>query len=138
MMLATMARWAAMFGGMRSDDDEGGGLLGIVGLLFAMIVAPLAALAIQMWISRTREFQADASGALISGRPLSLANALIKLENDATALPMDASQATAHMFIINPLRAQSFSGLFRTHPPTADRVVKLRAFAESRGVTTGY
>ncbi|MDO8588823.1 MAG: zinc metalloprotease HtpX [Armatimonadota bacterium] len=138
MMVASMARWAAMFGGMRSDDDDRGGLPGIIGLLFAMIVAPIAALGIQMWISRTREYEADHSGALISGRPLSLANALIKLENDATAVPMQASQATAHMFIVNPLTAQSFAGLFRTHPPTAERVAKLRAFAESRGVTTGY
>ena len=135
MIFASMARWAMLFGGTgRSDDDDGGGLPAMVGMLVAVIVAPLAAMLIQMAISRSREFQADASGAYTSGRPLSLANALIKLENDATAAPMQANQATAHMFIVNPLTREAFSSLFRTHPPTSERVAKLREIAASHGL----
>jgi heat shock protein HtpX len=137
MVLANMARWAAMFGGMgRSDDDDRGGAPAMIGYLFAIIVAPLAAVLIQMAISRSREYQADESGARLSGHPLSLANALTKLESDAKALPMEANQSTAHMFIVNPLTYESFAGLFRTHPPTADRVARLRAMAEGRGMTS--
>jgi heat shock protein HtpX len=135
MMLASVARWGAIFGGFggRSDDDDRGGM---IGLLFAIIVAPLAATLIQMAVSRSREYQADQSGALLSGHPLSLANALLKLEDDSKMMPMQASQSTAHMFIVNPLTSESFSGLFRTHPPTADRVAKLREMAETRGMPT--
>jgi heat shock protein HtpX len=138
MMISRMAQFAAIFGVGRSDDDEGGGAPALLGYLFAIIVAPLAAILIQMAISRSREYQADASGARLSGHPLSLANALMKLESDAKAHPMQANQSTAHMFIVNPLTFESFSGLFRTHPPTADRVAKLREMAEDRGRTTAY
>jgi heat shock protein HtpX len=138
MILANMAQWAAMFGGARSDDDEGGGMPAMVGYLLAIIVAPIAATLIQMAISRSREYQADASGAHLSGHPLSLANALTKLESDAKTLPMQANQSTAHMFIVNPLTAESFAGLFRTHPSTADRVARLQAMADGRGMTTSY
>ena len=126
MMLARMAQWAAIFGVGRSrDDDEGGA--GLVGMLILAIVAPLAAILIQMAISRSREYQADATGAQISRKPWALANALEKLERAATALPMDANPATAHLFIVNPLRGMSILNLFSTHPPIEERVARLRA-----------
>jgi len=128
MMLARMAQFAAWFGaGRGSDDDEGGGAAGIVGMLLLAIVAPLAAMLIQMAISRAREYLADAAGAQISRKPWALADALEKLERAATALPLEANPATAHMFIVNPLRGSSILHLFSTHPPVAERVARLRA-----------
>ena len=136
MMIANIARWGMMFGGSgRSDDDEGGGAPALIGILLAIVVAPIAALLIQMAISRAREYQADASGAHISGRPMSLAHALTKLERDAAAVPMAAGQATAHMFIVNPLTGQQAMSLFRTHPATEDRVARLEAIAQSGGLS---
>ena len=130
MLLASMARWGAMFGGIgRSDDDNGGA----VGLLAAALVAPLAALVIQMAVSRSREYQADATGAQISGKPLGLANALVKLENASKYVPSQASPATAHMFIVNPLRGGGVGSLFSTHPPIPERVNRLRTIAERMG-----
>ena len=128
--LAHMAQWAAMFGGGRQDDDEGGG--GIFGTLLMAILAPIAAMLVQMAISRSREFGADAGGASIGGNPLSLANALQKLENANHAIPMHANAATAHMFIVNPLTGRSLMSLFSTHPPIADRVAKLQEMARTR------
>ena len=127
MMLARMAQWAALFGGGRSSDDDEGGSTGIVGMLILVIVAPLAAMLIQMAISRAREYLADATGAQISHKPRALADALEKLERAATALPMDANPATAHLFIVNPLRGMSILNLFSTHPPIEERVARLRA-----------
>jgi heat shock protein HtpX len=127
MMLARMAQWAAIFGGGRSSEDDEGGAAGIVGMLILAIVAPLAAMLIQMAISRAREYQADATGAQISRKPWALANALEKLERAATALPLDANPATAHLFIVNPLRGMSILNLFSTHPPIEERVARLRA-----------
>jgi heat shock protein HtpX len=127
MMLARMAQWAAFFGGGRSSDDDEGGAAGILGLVALAIVAPLAAMLIQMAISRAREYLADTAGARISRKPWALADALEKLERAATALPMDANPATAHMFIVNPLRGSSVLNLFSTHPPVAERVARLRA-----------
>ena len=127
MMLARMAQWAAIFGGGRSSEDDEGGAAGIVGMLILAIVAPLAAMLIQMAISRAREYQADATGAQISRRPGALADALEKLERAATALPLDANPATAHLFIVNPLRGMSILNLFSTHPPIEERVARLRA-----------
>jgi heat shock protein HtpX len=127
MMLARMAQWGAFFGGMRRSEDEGGGGAGVLGLVALAIVAPLAAMLIQMAISRAREFLADAAGAQISRKPGALADALLKLERAATAVPMAASPATAHMFIVNPLRGSSLLKLFSTHPPVAERVARLRA-----------
>lgn len=127
MMLARMAQWAALFGGGRSSDDDEGGSAGIVGMLILVIVAPLAAMLIQMAISRAREYLADATGAQISRKPRALADALEKLERAATALPMDANPATAHLFIVNPLRGSSILNLFSTHPPIEERVARLRA-----------
>jgi heat shock protein HtpX len=127
MMLARMAQWAALFGGGRNSDEDEGGSTGIVGMLILVIVAPLAAMLIQMAISRAREYLADATGARISRKPWALADALEKLERAATAVPLDANPATAHMFIVNPLRGSSILHLFSTHPPIEERVARLRA-----------
>jgi len=124
MMLANMIRWAAIFGGASRDEREGGG--GVVGLLLMTLLAPLAATLIQLAISRSREYQADASGAALlhTGEPL--ARALEKLENAAQRLPLDASPQTAHLFIVNPLSGQALAKLFSTHPPLEERVQRLR------------
>jgi heat shock protein HtpX len=125
MMLASMARWGAIFGGVRgSDEDDGGGVLGF---LITAIVAPIAAMLIQMAISRSREYLADETGARISHNPESLARALEKLAIASNRLPMDASPQTAHLFIVNPLTGKSLAGLFRTHPPIEERVRRLRS-----------
>jgi len=120
--LAQMALWT---GGGRRDDREGGG--GLVGLL-AILFAPIAAMIVQAMISRQAEFRADATGAELSGRPLELASALRKLEAASERLPMDGSPATAHLFIVNPF-AGGIARLFSTHPPTEERVARLEAMA---------
>jgi heat shock protein HtpX len=125
-ILARMAGWAAMFGGGggRDRDRDGGG--GLLGALAMMILAPLAAMLIQMAVSRSREYQADATGAHFTGNPGALASALRKMESYATRVPMQASPSTAHMYIIPPmLRGISFGSLFSTHPPTAERIARL-------------
>ncbi len=129
-MLAQMAQWAFMFGGGRSSDDRDGGSP-IAGLAM-IIVGPIAAMLIQMAISRSREFAADQGGAEMSGNPLSLANALRKLEQKSEQIPMDANPATAHMFIVNPLRGGGIASLFSTHPPTEERIARLEAMAYGR------
>jgi len=128
-MLANMAHWGMIFGG-RSSDDRGGGHP-IVALLM-IIIAPLAAMLVQMAISRSREFGADATGAMISGDPLSLANALRKLERGAQRIPMEANPATAHMFIVNPLTGGGLMTLFSTHPPMEERIRRLESMASTR------
>ncbi|MBI4737273.1 MAG: zinc metalloprotease HtpX, partial [candidate division NC10 bacterium] len=126
MVLARIAQFSAFFGGGRSsEEDEGGG--GIVGLIVMAVLAPLAAMLVQMAISRSREYQADAAGAQISRKPRALADALEKLQPAAQALPMDAHPSTAHMFIVNPLAGGSVLRLFSTHPPVEERVARLRA-----------
>jgi heat shock protein HtpX len=127
MVLARMAQWAAFFGGGRGSDDDEGGAGGIVSMLALAILAPLAAMLIQMAISRSREYQADASGAQISRKPWALADALEKLERASSVMPMNANPATAHMFIVNPLSGSSILNLFSTHPPMEARVARLRA-----------
>jgi heat shock protein HtpX len=122
MMLASMARWAAIFGGVGRDDDEGGG---IFGLLFMMFLAPLAAMLIQMAISRTREYQADATAAEMTGTPYGLAHALEKLGKATKQIPMEANPSTAHMFIVNPLSGKAMMKLFSTHPPLEERIKRL-------------
>jgi heat shock protein HtpX len=122
MWIANMARFAALFGGSRDRDNEGGGALGGLAMI---IVAPIAAMLIQMWISRTREYQADASGAEISGSPNGLASALQKLENYSKHIPLEASPSTAHMFIMRPFSGASLMSLFSTHPPTQERIKRL-------------
>jgi len=124
--LAHMAQFAAFFGGRRGDDEESGSAGPIAALVMA-IVAPIAAMLVQMAISRTREFQADASGARLAGQPWGLAKALEKLEMAASMSPMAATPATAHLFIVNPLRGGGLMTLFSTHPPTQERIARLRA-----------
>ena len=130
-MLAQMAQWAMLFGGgSRRDDDEGGSP---IAALVMMIVAPIAAMLVQMAISRTREYDADAGGAKIAGNPTGLANALLKLEKGNEVIPMaDAKPATAHMFIVNPLHGGGLMKLFSTHPPIAERVKRLNEMARGR------
>jgi len=126
-MLGNMLQWAAIFGGSRSEDDEGGGMLG--GLAMA-IIAPIAALLIQMAVSRSREYLADEGGARMCGHPLALANALRKLDSGSRMLPMqEARPATAHLFIVNPLTAGGLLQLFSTHPPMEDRIARLERMA---------
>ncbi|PSH03866.1 MAG: protease HtpX [Acidobacteria bacterium] len=124
-ILARMAGYAAMFGGGGRDRDrEGGG--GAFGALAMMILAPIAAMLIQMAVSRSREYQADATGARFTGNPGALASALSKIESYARRIPMQVSPATAHMYIIKPLLSgMSFGNLFSTHPPTAERIARL-------------
>jgi heat shock protein HtpX len=127
-MVARMAGYAVMFGGRRSDDEDSGG--SAIGAIVMMIVAPIAAILIQLAISRAREFQADASGARMAGRPWGLAKALEKLDIASKLAPMDATPATAHLFIVNPLRgAGGLSTLFSTHPPIEERIARLRAMS---------
>ncbi|MCE8423394.1 MAG: zinc metalloprotease HtpX [Candidatus Methanoperedens sp.] len=130
-MIASMAQWAAIFGGFGGrDDDNGGG--GIIGFLALVIIAPLAATMIQLAISRSREFVADETGARMCGRPWALANALGKLHQTADVMaahghPADINPSTAHMMIVNPLRGSSIMSLFSTHPPTEERIKRLMA-----------
>lgn len=124
MMLAYMARWAAFFGYSR-DSDEGG--MNPISLIVMAILAPIAALVIQMAVSRAREYQADASGAQLTRRPLGLASALAKLHQASRVAPTHASPATAHLFIVNPLSGRSLLSLFATHPPVDARISRLRA-----------
>lgn len=124
MMLASMARWAAIFGGGHSDDDDGG--LGGLGLIVMSIIAPIGAMIIQMAISRSREYLADATGAKLAGSSRGLASALEKLGAYAKQLPMNANPSTAHMFIVNPLSGRSLMNLFSTHPPMEERIARLR------------
>lgn len=126
-MLAFFARWGAILGGFGGRDDRDGG---IIGLLVAAIVAPIAALLIQMAVSRSREYGADATGAQIAGSPNGLANALAKLEAASQRAPMKANPTSAHMFIVNPLRGKSVWNLLSTHPPIPERIRRLR---ETRG-----
>ena len=127
-MIANIGQWALIFGGLGGDDEEEGG--GLFGSLLLIIVAPIAATLIQLGISRAREFQADAGGARILGDPLPLASALEKLEWAAQRVPMHTSPATASLYIVNPLSGRSLMKLFSTHPPTTDRVARLRALAQ--------
>jgi heat shock protein HtpX len=118
--MAHMAQWSMLFGG-RDDEDSNP-----VAMIAMMILAPIAAMLVQMAISRSREFGADATGARFSGNPHSLANALRKLETSNRQLPMaKANEATAHMFIVNPLKAGGIRALFSTHPPMEERIRRL-------------
>ena len=128
-MLANIAHWGMIFGGRGNDDREGGHPIVALAMI---IVAPLAALLVQMAISRSREFGADATGAAISGDPLSLANALRKLQRGVERTPMEANPATAHMFIVNPLTGGGLMTLFSTHPPLEERVRRLEEMGSRR------
>ncbi len=131
--LASMAQWALLFGGFgQSDEEEGGGGSLLAGLV-TMILAPIAAMLIQMAISRSREFAADATGAAICGRPQALASALRRLEAYNARMPMQVNPATAQMYIVNPLRNVDFASLFATHPPIEERVRRLLAMRGAAG-----
>jgi heat shock protein HtpX len=122
--LAQMAQWAMIFGGLGRDDDEEGNPFAS---LLMMIIAPIIAMIVQMAISRSREYAADAGGARITGNPKYLADALRKLHYASQRLPMDANPATSHLFIVNPLSARGISRLFSTHPPLEERISRLEA-----------
>ena len=127
--IGMIANFALFFGGRGRDNP-----LGIVGTIAMAILAPLAAGLVQMAISRSREFEADAHGAAICGHPLWLANALGTLDRSAKQIPnreAESNPATAHMFIVNPLRGGGVASLFATHPPMAERIARLRAMARS-------
>jgi heat shock protein HtpX len=124
-MLANMAQWGLMFGGSRHDDEGRG--TNPIALLLTVILAPLAAMLIQMAVSRSREYQADASGAQLTRNPNGLASALTKLGQATRIAPMDANPATAHLFIVNPLSGRAMMNLFATHPPLEERIARLRA-----------
>jgi heat shock protein HtpX len=131
--MAQMAQWAMIFGGGRRDSDEReSGAGGVVGGLLMIVLAPIAAMLIQLAVSRSREYQADASGAHMAGQPWGLAKALEKLEMASKMAPMQATPATAHLFIVNPLTGGGWSSLFSTHPPIAERVARLRAMSNSQ------
>jgi heat shock protein HtpX len=131
-MLAHMAQFALIFGGGRRDDDRGVNPLVAIAM---MIVAPMAAGLIQMAISRSREYQADATGSRLCGNPLWLASALKKLHAGSQRIPMDASPATAHMFIVNPLRGGGMMSLFSTHPPMEERIARLESMVYGQPVS---
>jgi len=132
-MLAYMAQWALIFGGGRGSRDNP---LGIFATIAMMILAPLAAMLVQMAISRSREYGADAGGARICGNPRWLADALRKLERGVAARPMNVNPATAHMYIVNPLHGGGMMSLFSTHPPLAERVRRLEELAAHPGAVT--
>ncbi|MGO9649198.1 MAG: zinc metalloprotease HtpX [Terriglobales bacterium] len=123
-MLASMGRWAMIFGGWSGgdrDDRRGGG----IGALLMLILAPIAASLIQLAVSRSREYQADATGSHFTGNPYALASALSKLDAYSRRIPMQATPSTAHLFIIQPLLGMSMGNLFSTHPPIAKRIERL-------------
>jgi heat shock protein HtpX len=128
-MIGNMLQWGAMMGAGRGDDEEGGAG-SLVGSLAMAIIAPMAAMLIQMAVSRSREYLADETGARICGQPLALAGALRKLHNASRMIPMqEARPATAHMFIVNPLTGGGLMSLFSTHPPMDERIARLEAMA---------
>lgn len=127
--LAHIAQWGLMFGGRRHEERNP---LGFVLAIAMMILAPIAAMLIQMAISRSREYKADESGASVCGNPMSLAGALRKLQAGVQRIPMDANPATAHMFIVSPLRGGGLLSLFSTHPPIEERIVRLEAMSRNR------
>jgi len=127
--VSMLANFALFFGGSRERRDDG---LGLIGMILISLLAPIAAMLVQMAISRTREFEADRAGAEISGRPLWLASALSKIERSAESIDnpqADSHPATAHLFIVNPLRGGGLTSLFASHPSTEERVARLRAMA---------
>jgi heat shock protein HtpX len=127
--LAQMAQWAMIFGGGRRSDDDGNPIAALV----MMIVAPIAAMLIQLAISRAREYSADEGGAKLLGNPLALADALKKLTRGTQLIPMQkTSPATSHLFIVNPLRGGGVMKLFSTHPPLEERIARLEAMARGR------
>jgi heat shock protein HtpX len=133
MFIANMARWASIFGGFGGRDGEERG--NPLALLVAAIVAPLAALLVQMAISRSREYQADATGAGLLGSGEGLARALEKLSSAAKVLPVEASPAASHVLIVSPLSGAGLFSLFSTHPPIEERIARLRRFGRGEPLT---
>ncbi|MCF8067677.1 MAG: zinc metalloprotease HtpX [Desulfobacterales bacterium] len=134
MILASMARWSAMFGGFRGgDDDDGGGIIGVIAM---SIIAPIAAMIIQMAVSRSREYLADSTGAEFTGNPEGLARALEKLGAYSQKIPMAASPQTSHMFIVKPMFGKKMSSMFSTHPPLEDRIARLRGNNSKTDITS--
>ena len=131
-MLANIAQWGLIFGGRSSDDRQGSNPIAALAMI---ILAPLAAMLVQLAISRGREYAADATGASISGDPLSLASALKKLQRGVEKIPMEANPATAHMFIVSPLMGGGLMTLFSTHPPLEERISRLEMMAQGKGRT---
>ena len=129
-LIANVAQWGLMFGGFGGRDDRDRGPFGAIGALLTIILAPLAALLIQLAVSRSRELEADHTGAEVSGDPLALASALRKLQRATQIVPSQtASPAFAHLYIVNPLGGQALSNLFSTHPPLEERIRRLEAMA---------
>jgi len=129
-LIANVAQWGLMFGGYGGRDDRNQGAGGAIGALLMIILAPIAALLIQLAVSRSREYQADRTGAEVSGDPLALASALRKLERATQVVPSQTAQpAFAHLYIVNPLRGQAWAGLFSTHPPIEERIRRLEEMA---------
>jgi len=126
MVVSSIIKWGALFGGLSGNDEEGGSPLAALALA---IFAPIAAMLIQMAISRSREYLADETGARISGQPLALAGALNKLDSYSRQIPMQASPTTENMFIVNPFSGQNLARWFSTHPPIPDRIERLRRMA---------
>lgn len=131
-LIAQAAQWGMWFGGYGREENDRGAGGALVGLLM-VVLAPIAAMLIQLAISRSREYEADRTGALVSGDPLALASALRKLERATQLVPAQTAQpAFAHLYIVNPLRGQSLAGLFSTHPPIEERIRRLEAMAAQR------
>lgn len=140
-LIAMMARWSMMFGGVSDRSRRGGNAaIGLIGLLVIVIVMPLVALLVRMAISRAREYQADRTGGLTSGTPLALASALTKLQRGSQTRPMEIGQErlepVSHLFIVNPLKGDGMARLFSTHPPVEERVRRLKAM-ESQSLWPG-
>lgn len=133
-MLAHLGQFAMIFGGRDDDDDDGGG---IFGALLMIILAPIAATIIQLAISRSREFGADRTGAEVGGDPEALASALEKLEAYSRQIPLPVNPAASHLFIVKPLTGFSMQSLFSSHPPTEQRVARLRQIARERSISAG-
>lgn len=133
MTIANMLQWGAIFGlGRSSNDEEGGGASGLPAIALA-IIAPIAAMLIQMAISRSREYLADETGAAISGRPLDLANALGRLDAASRQIPLHGNPVAENLFIVNPFSGAGMAHLFSTHPPIPERIARLRELARKRG-----
>ena len=130
-MIASMARFGAIFGGLGGDNREGGGIAQLIAILVLTTLASLAAILIQLAISRSREYHADEGGAKLAGNPLYLARALAKLDAGAKRIPMQVNPSTAHMLIVNPLRGKGIQSLFSTHPPIEERIRRLEEMSHS-------
>ena len=131
MMLANMAKWSMFLGGLGNNNSDNRNPAGLIVMLVVAILAPIAAMLVQMAISRSREYIADEKGSKFCGDPLALASALRKISYGVERIPMQTNPATAHMFIMNPLKGQNIANLFSTHPPVEERIQRLESLARS-------